>query len=82
MYSQDHLFVSSDSGYEIPPSPEMLADEIPLLLSVDPCQVYRTLALDVSDHLRHRVFRWDRDHHMHMISQQMPFLDLALLLRC
>ena len=60
----------------------MLTYEIPLLLSVNPCQVYCTLALDVSDHLGHRIFRRDCDHHMHMIRQQMSFLDLALFLGC
>ena len=40
----------------------------------------RTLALDEPDHLRHRVFRWDRDHHVHVIGHQMAFFDPAFLL--
>jgi hypothetical protein len=47
---------------------------------MDPSQVNRALALDVSDHLRHRVFWWDRDHHVNMIDQQMSLLDPAFFL--
>src|SRR5271169_1395266 len=44
-------------------------------------QMDRALAFDVSDHLRHRILRWNGKQHMHVIWQQMPFLDLRLLLR-
>src|ERR1700738_631657 len=47
--------------------------EDPLLLSVYTSQVYHTLSLDKSDHLRH-------DQHVHMIQQKMTFLDSAFLL--
>ena len=40
----------------------------------------RTLALDEPDHLRDRIFRWNRDHHVNMIRHQMAFLDPAFLL--
>src|SRR5690606_11356833 len=39
-----------------------------------------TLAFDVAHDLRHRVLRRYRDHHVHMVAHQMPFLDPALLL--
>src|SRR5690242_18025712 len=39
----------------------------------------RALALDKSHHLRHRILGRNRDHHMHMIGHQVPFLDPALL---
>ena len=39
------------------------------------------LPFDKSHHLRNRVFRWDGDHHVHMIDHQMPFFDPAFLLR-
>ena len=42
----------------------------------------RTLALDETNHLRNRVLRGYRDHHMHVIDHQMPFLDPTLFLLC
>jgi hypothetical protein len=44
-------------------------------------QMDRTLALDKPDHLRDRVFRRNRDHHVNVIRHEMAFLDLALLLQ-
>ena len=41
----------------------------------------RTLALDKPDHLRDRIFRWNRDHHVNVIRHQMTFLDSAFLLQ-
>ena len=43
--------------------------------------MYRTLALDITNHLRYRVFRRYRNHHMYVIRHQMPFLNPALLLQ-
>ena len=40
----------------------------------------RTLALDKADHLRNRILRWDRDHHVNMIWHEMALLDPAFLL--
>jgi S1-C subfamily serine protease len=40
----------------------------------------RALPLDVADHLRHRVLRWNRNQHVDMVSHQMPFFDLTLFL--
>jgi hypothetical protein len=60
--------------------PEMLPDKISLLLSVHSRQVNRAFALDEPHHLRHRVFGWNGDHHVHMIWQQMPFFDPTLFL--
>src|SRR5690242_16173038 len=59
----------------------MLTGEIPLPLPVDPGHVDGALALDVADHLRHRIFRRYRDHHVHVVRHQVAFLDPALLLR-
>src|SRR5205823_13212692 len=39
-------------------------------------------SLDIPYHLRHRVLRRNRNHHVHMIRHQMPFLDSTLLLLC
>jgi hypothetical protein len=41
----------------------------------------RTLALDKSDHLRDRVFWWNRDHHVNVIQHEMAFFDSAFLLQ-
>src|SRR6516164_3364662 len=62
-----HLLVSPYCGDEVPSRPEVLSYEVPLLLSVHASQVYRALSLDKPDHLRHCVFRWDRDQHVHVI---------------
>src|SRR5580698_1809969 len=58
----------------------MLPDKIPPALSVDARQVDRALTLDISDHLRHRVFWRYRDPHVHMVAHQMAFFNPALLL--
>ena len=76
----DHALVSAHRGHEVPPCPEMLPDKVPLPPSERPCDMNRALPLDVPDHLGHRVLRWDRDHHVDMIGQQMPLLDPALSL--
>jgi hypothetical protein len=44
-------------------------------------EVYGALSLDKADQLRDRIFRWDRDHHVHVIRQQMPLLNPAFLPR-
>jgi hypothetical protein len=59
----------------------MLSHEVALPLSIRPGQVDRTLALDKTDHLRNRVLRWDRDHHVNMIRHEVTFFDPALLLQ-
>src|SRR6202790_220925 len=41
----------------------------------------RTLALDKPNHLRDRVCRWNRDHHVNVIRHQMAFFNLAFLLQ-
>ena len=65
---------------EISSGPEMPPHETPLSLSGHPTQMERTLALDESDHLRHRILRRDRYQHMHLIHQQAAFLDSPFLL--
>lgn len=76
----NHGFVTTDGRNKISSRSEVLPHEIALPLAVHPRQVNRTLALDVPDHLRYRIFRLDRDHHVHVIRHQMPFLDPALFL--
>src|ERR1700730_19464114 len=55
--------------------------KITLLLPVDTGQMDRTLALDKPNHLRDRVFRWNRDHHVNVIRHEMAFFNLAFLLQ-
>src|SRR5258708_4842743 len=76
----DHLFVAPDCRNEIPARPEALPDEISPLLAIDARQMDGTLPLDETDHLRHGVFRRDRDHHVDMVGHQMPLLDPTLFL--
>ena len=53
----DHLFVSTDGRDEVPPRPEMLPDEVLPPLPAYPRYVDRTLALDVTHHLRNGTLR-------------------------
>lgn len=40
----------------------------------------RELPFDGAHHLRHCMFRRNRDHHMHVLTQQMPFFHAAFIL--
>jgi hypothetical protein len=62
-------------------SPEALANEISFPLSVYAGDVDGTLSLDKAHHLRHRVFRRNRDQHVHVVRLQMALLDPTFLLR-
>ena len=59
----------------------MLIHKIELALPVQAGQVNRALPLDEPDHLRHRVLRRDRQQNVNVIGHQLPFFDLAFLLR-
>jgi len=76
----DDPLVPAYRGYEVPSRPKTLARIILLPLSIDSRQVDRAFPLDKSNHLRHSVFRRDRNHHVNMVRQQMTFLDAALFL--
>jgi len=71
----DSYFVPTYGRYEVATCPEVLPDEIALLLQILPRDLDRALAFDVADHLRHRVLRRDRDQHVHVVGHQMPLLD-------
>ena len=60
----------------------MLPHIIPLPAEISPSDMDCTLALDKPYDLGHRILRWDREHHMHMILQQVAFFYLTLLLSC
>src|SRR5262245_20795822 len=72
--------IPADRVDEVPPGPEMLPDEVAPPFPVNTGEVDGAFALDEPDHLRHRILRWNRDQHVHMIGHQVPFLDLRLLL--
>lgn len=80
MYSR--IISSSRPTVEIkyPPTPEVLPDKVALALHVSARDVNRALTLDLSDHLRHRILRRNRDHHMNMVRHQVAFFDPDLLL--
>ena len=78
----DHFLVSTHCRNKVPPRPEMLSHEILAPPPIQSRQMNRALALDVPHHLRHRVLRRYRDHHVHMIRHQVPFLNLAFPLIC
>ena len=58
----------------------MLPHKVTLALAIHPRQMNRALTLDIPDHLRHRILRRDRNHHVHVIRHQVPFFDSTLLL--
>jgi len=55
----------------------MLTDEISPPTRIDPSNVNRTLPFDKPHHLRHRIFRWNRDEHVDVIQHQAPLNYLA-----
>ena len=68
-----HGFVPPHRGYKVPSCPKMLPDEVSLPLRIDPRQMNGALALDVPHHLRYRVLRRYRNHHMNVVRHQVPF---------
>jgi hypothetical protein len=74
----DGFLVSSHCRDEIAPSPELVPREIARLALAVLHDPDRILALHEGDHLRHGIFRRDRNEHVNMVGHQMPFLDLAL----
>jgi hypothetical protein len=71
--------ISTYGRHKVSSRPEALTSKILLPLSVHPRQVNRALAFDETNHLRHRVFRRYRDHHVDVVRTKMSFLDPALL---
>src|ERR1035441_1991678 len=72
--------ISTHSRYVITACPEAQPRVILLLFPVYPSQGNRALALDESHHRRHGILRRNRDHHVYMVGQKMPFLDAAFFL--
>ena len=74
----DYLLISTDSGNMIPASPEMRSAEVPFLAEIVAGHMNSTFALDVPDHLSHRIFGRDGHQHVHMVRHHMAFKHLAL----
>ena len=76
----DRLFIPTRRRNKISSGPEMPPHETPLSFSGHPSQMNCTLALDESDHLRHRILQQDRYQHLHPILHQVAFLDATFIL--
>ena len=72
----DGVLVPADRVHEEPSRPKVLPHEVALALPINPGQVDRAVPLDLPEDRRHRIFRQDRQQHMHVIGHQMPFFDL------
>jgi hypothetical protein len=77
----DRLLVAPHRGDVKSPGPKVLPYEVALSLAIDPSQVDRALSLNVANHLRHRIFRRNRDHHVQVVGHQMTLLNPTFPLR-
>src|SRR5438105_6848684 len=71
------LFLKTNRGYRIPARPEAF----PIKISLSSTKLARngdgTLALDIPNHLGHRILRRNSDEHVDMVLHHMPFHDGA-----
>src|SRR5215471_3971369 len=71
------LLLKTNRGYRIPARPEAFSMKV----SLSPPKLSRngdgTLALDIPNHLGHRILRRNADEHVDMILHHMPFQDGA-----
>jgi hypothetical protein len=82
---QDWDYIGLTKGIVVYPHDDaeplrLLAYEVALLFTINPDQMDRTFPLDEANHLRHRIFRRNRNQHMHVIREKMTRLDPALFL--
>jgi hypothetical protein len=76
----NHCFIPPNCRNKIPSRQKTLPNEISPLLSINSCQMNRAFPLDIPNHLRDRVFWWNRDHHVYVIRHQMTFFDPTFFL--
>jgi len=76
----DGLLIRSNGGHKLPAGPKMLARKVLLPSHVRSGDVKGTFAFQITHHLRNRILGWNRDQHMDMIGQKMPFDHLTLSL--
>jgi len=62
------------------PGPEVLPDKVARPPGKLSGNVDRALPLDVTDHVRHRMLRRDRQQHVAVVGQSMPFFHVTLAL--
>ena len=74
------FLVAPNRADKITAGPEALPREIALSFAIDPRQMDGALTLDLPDHVRHRVFWWDRQKHVNMVREQMTLFDLRFFL--
>ena len=76
----DNSLAPTGRRNEIPPCPEVLPEKIALTPQYTRARSIALFPFCVTHHLRNRILRRYRDHDMHMILHQVPFLDPASLL--
>ncbi len=76
----DRRLVGPHRRHEVAPCPEMVARKIFPPSDICPGNVDRALAFDKPDDLGYRIFRRNRDQHMHVVDHQVSLLDLGLSL--
>jgi len=74
------LQVEADGRHGIASRPKVFAREVPFLPRELASDGDGTLSLEKPDDRRHRVLRRNLDTHVHVVRQQMPLDDSALLL--
>ena len=75
----ERRLINSNSRNEIPTSPEMLTYKILSPPQKHPRNLNGALPLDKPYHLRNSILGRNRNQHVNMIGEQMPFQNLTLL---
>ena len=72
--------ISPQRRNEVPPRPKVMARKILSSSYVGPRNVDRTLPLDKPNHLGYRIRGRNGDQHVHVVTDQIPLLDLRFSL--
>ena len=75
----DLLQLEAHCGHGVPTGPKVLAREIPFL-AAQAGHRYSALPFQKPDYRSDRILRRNRDAHVHVVRQQVPFQNLAFLL--
>ena len=62
--------------------PKMLTRKVLFAATILPCDVDGTLTFDEANHLRNRIFGWNRYQHVRMIRHKMTFQNLTFSSSC
>src|SRR5262245_27638697 len=71
------LLLKTNRGHRIPARPEAFPMKVSLSSPKLSSNGNGTLALDISNHLGHRILRRNPDEHVDMVLHHMPFHDSA-----